>query len=1155
MDLPKELERLPKALAIRLVELDKRSRLGQRDKRRVAVTARWRDFYGSRCPRQWRFQERVVQRMMAYLRLASYLRRIRPKERLEAAVVKMPTGTGKTAIMALLANYAPSIETTLIVVPSEALKSQVRDYISAAHWIVAKHRPEQLRIARVFVPSNLSDFLRDLEREGPYRVRIGVCTTKALGDLHASDGRDGYNRLKEAIDLVIVDEGHREPAKTWSRAVRKLEKPVVLFTATPYRNDLRFFNIGKAPRSEVTYHEASGAHKCIRSVEFVQNVLPYTEYSTDKSRWVPTRSDGAPQDYLDSLQVVVQEVLATCKEGEPKVIIRCESEASIRRLTDALNSDEFNPEDWGLNRFMNDSNGVRRQIAIGIHDSYSINSTHHRYERVSSIFKLGNADQHAIFWIHQNKLAEGIDESDFILVSFYEPFGNARSLVQQIGRIIRKPVRSQQTVCYVHADSTYELEGLWQGYLDYEDVDEAGKKQRIYGTEEIVKRIVSAFPNHFYFSNRFAKMLSADLGPEEMEEILKRDLRLPRATTVFRGDADKSSIDQWLNSLSDWLMDQDIIKLKTGVQSLRQLWPSLGVDGFLGAYLGFQIKPTEYLSTHLFFDISMVTCTFLTFNKLVFFRGNSISWLGDIKQEKQLTRLSGRDVQKLAEAAGGDLLIKQASFVHSDPGPYSKRRRVEGGRDLIQTAPFIDDHLHAMTSLVCSRDRLQRYLGLARSRVTDGRGAFVSTEAYVDWARQIEAQLNHEVAQNNYFGRFAAPIDAPRESDVDVWHMLCDFHLLDTFLDGQKEMGDGQLSEAFEEEEITFHGNWKDHDIELTRYHVEGEPSILFRLVYQNGKFALRPKSKQHEDRLAEHFGAGIGRELSRRLILRILVACGGRDYFYTDGQFFDPSIPLWGNKRLEALGILYGIEALEVTEFEKEPAREKTESKKDFQERLRTVWGDQPESWPESSIFRLADDLRDQGRVNALNDSLATKDRPFFVPDVMICPDQSGEIADFILYRNASAENSPKLVVIHAKQASPPFAESAVGFAKIQEQIIKNLRLFDTVGLLNGELERNVKGRWTGQLKRKLALSRIRPPVDKTPGEIVTEIADLVRRGAPREVWVFYGQGFRCGRFLEELEDPSLNRYWFRHLAYLLVNVNSAADRARATLRVFTSR
>ena len=57
--------------------------------------------------------------------------------------------------------------------------------------------------------------------------------------------------------------------------------------------------------------------------------------------------------------------------------------------------------------------------------------------RFTSVSAAQTARPDAQFWIHQFKLMEGIDDPSFVAVAIHDLMGNARQLVQQIGRITR----------------------------------------------------------------------------------------------------------------------------------------------------------------------------------------------------------------------------------------------------------------------------------------------------------------------------------------------------------------------------------------------------------------------------------------------------------------------------------------------------------------------------------------------------------------------------------------------------------------------------------------------------------------------------------------------------------------------------------------------
>jgi superfamily II DNA or RNA helicase len=85
------------------------------------------------------------------------------------------------------------------------------------------------RLLRVEPPAHRNFYAREAQE-----------AAAALDDLEGADpgqSIEAFQDLIRSVDLVIVDEGHHEPAFSWAQAVRTLKKPTVVFSATPYRND------------------------------------------------------------------------------------------------------------------------------------------------------------------------------------------------------------------------------------------------------------------------------------------------------------------------------------------------------------------------------------------------------------------------------------------------------------------------------------------------------------------------------------------------------------------------------------------------------------------------------------------------------------------------------------------------------------------------------------------------------------------------------------------------------------------------------------------------------------------------------------------------------------------------------------------------------
>jgi superfamily II DNA or RNA helicase len=157
-----------------------------------------------------------------------------------SALIRIPTGTGKTAVIAMLACCLSKYQNVLILTSLEVLRDQMCDHLREKPWSPLKVAPDLwTKNVVTWVPSSLERVLEESKDVGT----VYVSTISAL-EMAQSSWKQSYDKLQARITLVIVDEGHREPAPKWAEAVRNLKRPTVLLTATPYHNDyLRFFNV------------------------------------------------------------------------------------------------------------------------------------------------------------------------------------------------------------------------------------------------------------------------------------------------------------------------------------------------------------------------------------------------------------------------------------------------------------------------------------------------------------------------------------------------------------------------------------------------------------------------------------------------------------------------------------------------------------------------------------------------------------------------------------------------------------------------------------------------------------------------------------------------------------------------------------------------
>ena len=162
-----------------------------------------------------------------------------------AALIRMPTGTGKSGVIAVAAKSLKEAPSVLVVTPWLHLREQITIDIDYRFWQTIGIASDQWsKEVKEIVPGSIRTFA--LAGKTP---RVLVCTIQTLQTIHRTDPK-AYARLREEVSLVLVDEGHREPAPEWAQAVRELKKPTVLLTATPYRNDYRIFDVDPSVSSQ-----------------------------------------------------------------------------------------------------------------------------------------------------------------------------------------------------------------------------------------------------------------------------------------------------------------------------------------------------------------------------------------------------------------------------------------------------------------------------------------------------------------------------------------------------------------------------------------------------------------------------------------------------------------------------------------------------------------------------------------------------------------------------------------------------------------------------------------------------------------------------------------------------------------------------------------
>jgi superfamily II DNA or RNA helicase len=288
-------------------------------------------------------------------------------------LIRMPTGTGKTGVIACLTRFSNQ-GSSLVLTPWAHLRNQMVADLERNFWKKIDLIPKKLRVVSMF-PSTAKEILEFKEPQ------VIIATFATLNDLR-NNQIDLYSTLAETISLVIVDEGHYEPAVEWGKSVKNLNTKTLLLTATPYRNDIKLFRITDPERSTNHFTHKEAVEKgIIRKLKFMELESSIDIRSLSKA-FINKWDELIKTDSLPS--------------PTPRAIICCSSASDIEEVVILLRKS-------GLN-------------TIGIHEQFKKSSNPSLLEEVPNPESTDSE-----IWVHQHKLTEGLDDSRFCCIALFTP--------------------------------------------------------------------------------------------------------------------------------------------------------------------------------------------------------------------------------------------------------------------------------------------------------------------------------------------------------------------------------------------------------------------------------------------------------------------------------------------------------------------------------------------------------------------------------------------------------------------------------------------------------------------------------------------------------------------------------------------------------------
>jgi len=996
------------------------------------------------------YQKEAVDEMVKYINAFS------TNQTLGTGLVAMPTGSGKTPIMGVIARCLKDIKGVLIISPRVAISVQLFNEIRGNLFQDKFEIDEDIPKTVHYFDKNYNA-IRDSINDAV------IITTIQKIDYLKRKKKDQYNFLLKNIKLVLFDEGHYEPAISWSETIRNFKCPRIIFSATPFRNDLKAFDIDWE-HYYFTSYDSLLEEKYLRTVDFHEK--PEIVESKDKIN--------------DILNIFDKKFV----NGNAKVIINCDNSDSILEISKYLFQQE-------------------RQF-IAIHEAFTtqfIQNLHSDYKK-SLRKKVPDhpEKEEAKIWIHQYKLLEGIDDHTFQMVAIYEPLRNVRSLIQQIGRVIRNP-EGEEFPALVYNYTKYSYKDDWNKYLS---IDKSG--QIIKGFSESIFNIIdNDLPISVYFKGKLRDKLNLIDFKKWSLDKLKTEVRLPLKVNL-------------LHTLSNFKFNQ----LKKGIEKRFKendyiSFPNPDGDNSI-LYFYFVIKNSSYVTTKFYPEIRHEVCFIKKYKGFIAFY-DSTDYLPFGKDKIGIGTGISPDLLKRLFKEDSETVLTRVSLKNSNLGSREIRSHAFVAPSINDTTPFLNDFSHFLNSTFgyyndkkvfksykkdISKEtshQLRTYVGFATGRISQNEPENLTFGEYLEWLEYIINVVFQKRKPISTFNRYAS--EQVHSKVTTPKNILIDLFEFENSFDFSTKEDDIKISEAIPD---------KCFDIKMIKTDA-GDEKFTFNLKIESKTYSIDIKYDIEKKKyilncpeLSSDF-SGHSKDfdnktrslitlLNEKQAFRIIT---GNNLIYSKGNFYNPFLKTGENFDSEAFQIqhvLFDLKELSEIGSEKgKRARNKNQ-------------------WEENTLFNLIDT---KGEGKSFSE---------FFHDVnfMICDDMGVEIADFIVIEE------DRLIFIHAKGIGnklKPIAKkcSASAISEVCNQAIKNLHYVSMFDDSKPTKLKNWEKPYINKNKRTdvdiLIENRRRGQAHAMNAEeIWKEIAKRkFNPNVEREVWLMLGMVFSKSTFLRKLQ------------------------------------
>lgn len=373
----------------------------------------------------------------------------------EHALVTLPTGTGKTGLMAI-APYNISNGRVLIITPQTVIRDSVLGSLDPIYpknfWMFSKVFDNVQHLP------TLIEYQKTLPDDIISRADVIVLNIHKLQERLDSSL---INRVpSDFFDMIIIDEAHHSEATTWKRALEYFNECKVLkVTGTPFRSDGKEIEGKEIYKYSLARAMANGYVKSLEKIDYIPEQMLFTidndegtTYSLEELRNQNIREENW-----------IQRSVALSKESNERIV-----EVSLKHLEEKKELTDNPHKIIAVACSIDHAESIKEIYKHKGYESSIVHSGLEKSEQEKELKKINDNEVDVV--INVAMLGEGYDHKYLSIAAIFRPFKTLLPYAQFVGRTLRAIeledgtfTEEDNTAVLVH-HKELGLEPLWEYY-------------------------------------------------------------------------------------------------------------------------------------------------------------------------------------------------------------------------------------------------------------------------------------------------------------------------------------------------------------------------------------------------------------------------------------------------------------------------------------------------------------------------------------------------------------------------------------------------------------------------------------------------------------------------------------------------------------------